>query len=232
MNFIVLWLATSAVSFLLEIINESRMFKGAADAGYMIDVRRLSESADQICPNGAKTLLLSMLIPVLNIMLVFQRIVYYNDLSPILFAQLNTIGVLEEMTEIEKQEYLRKPTKLNALLMLLKKEIRVAKAKSIKISIDNEKSETFHKTNESVDDNTILKIECDASRLTKDEKKVVDALSNNDNLDLSRSLEDKNAKFAIHIQKLEGLKNEQYVIHKTPSKSRSTLTKRKKLIKF
>lgn len=43
MEFLALWLGTCVASFGMEITNELRMFKDAADAGYKIDVKRLSE---------------------------------------------------------------------------------------------------------------------------------------------------------------------------------------------
>lgn len=225
MEFLVLWIGTSITSFCMEMANELRMFKDVADAGYKIDTRRLSNLSKQLNPNASKATLLSMLIPIFNIMQVFQRTVQYNNARPMILDQLNVMDALEEMSEIEKLEYQKKPTGLNALLIPLKAKIRLSKAASIKIETDTEKSEIFYEMDDSLENITILKVNGDASRLTVDEqkKKVIEAwkiivsagmekygdeesftnaLRNNTNLDLSHSLDDKKEEVAKPIQKL------------------------------
>ena len=225
MELLVLWLGTSITSFCMEMANELRMFKDVADAGYKIDIRRLSDLSKQLNPNASKATLLSMLIPIFNIMQVFQRTVQYNNARPMILDQLNVMDALEEMSEIEKQEYQKKPTGLNALLIPLKAEIRISKAASIKIETDTEKSEIFYEMDDSLENITILKVNGDASRLTVDEqkKKVIEAwknivsagmekygdkesfanaLRNNTNLDLSHSSDDKKEEVAKPVQEL------------------------------
>lgn len=225
MELLVLWLGTSITSFCMEMANELRMFKDVADAGYKIDIRRLSDLSKQLNPNASKATLLSMLIPIFNIMQVFQRTVQYNNARPMILDQLNVMDALEEMSEIEKQEYQKKPTGLNALLIPLKAEIRISKAASIKIDTNTEKSEIFYEMDDSLENITILKVNGDASRLTVDEqkKKVIEAwknivsagmekygdkesfanaLRNNTNLDLSHSSVDKNEEVSKPVQEL------------------------------
>lgn len=118
------------------------------------------------------------------------------------------------MSEIEKTEYLKNPTGLNALIVPLKTEIRLSKATSIKLNDGNEHSEIYYEMGESLDDITILKVSGSASRLTVEEqkKKVIEAwktvveagmkkygdaetlvntLKSNTSIDLSDSKEDK-----------------------------------------
>ena len=59
-------------------------------------------------------------------MKVFQKIIEYNNIRPMILDQLNIIDVLEEMSETEKTEYLKNPTGLNAVLILLKSEERLS----------------------------------------------------------------------------------------------------------
>ena len=225
MELLVLWLGTSITSFCMEMANELRMFKNVADAGYKIDIRRLSDLSKKLNPNASKATLLSMLIPIFNIMQVFQRTVQYNNARPMILDQLNVMDALEEMSEIEKQEYQKKPTGLNAFLIPLKAEIRISKAASIKIDTDTEKSEIFYEMDDSLENITILKVNGDASRLTVDEqkKKVIEtwknivsagmekygdkesfanALRNNTNLDLSHSSDYKKEEVAKPVQEL------------------------------
>lgn len=214
MEFLFLWLGTSIASFSMEIINELRLFKDVADAGYKIEVKRLSELGKQLNPNASKATLLSMLIPIFNIMQVFQRAIQYNNIRPMMLDQLNVIDILQEMSEIEKLEYIKKPTGLNALIVSLKSEINLLKAASIKIKDGNKYSEIFYEMGESLDDITILKVNGSASKLTVEEQKkmvakawekfiqagmekygdaeiFINALKNNTNIDFNDSKEDK-----------------------------------------
>lgn len=216
MEFIVLWIITVIASFGLEIKNELRLFKDVADAGYKIDIKRFSELGKMLNPNASSVTKLSMLIPMFNIMQVFQRVIQYNNIRPMVLDQLNAIDVLEEMSEIEKEDYLQNPTGLNALIVPLKLEMRLSKAHSIEFNNDNEGSEIFYEIGESLNDITILKVNGPASMLTVEEqkKKVVealkdlikttiekygdkenffDALKNNNNIVLSDSAEDKSS---------------------------------------
>lgn len=178
MEFLVLWLGTIVASFGLEIANASRMLKDVADAGYKIDMERLSEIYKQINQDVPNATLQSMLIPVLNVMLVFQRTVQYYQFRPMILSQLSLIDALEEMSEIEKTEYLKKPTRLNALIIHTKAETRLLNAKTIQIKDGNDYSEFYYEMGESLDDITILKVSGSASRLTVEEQKkmIIEAL--------------------------------------------------------
>ena len=63
MEILIFWLGTCITSFCMEMVNEIRMSKDVADAGYKIDTKRLSEFNKQINPKGAKKHLISTLIP-------------------------------------------------------------------------------------------------------------------------------------------------------------------------
>ena len=54
-----------------------------------------------------------------------------------LLDQLNAMGVLEEMIAFEKEEYSKKPTAINALIIPLKTEARLANAFKLRITDDN-----------------------------------------------------------------------------------------------
>lgn len=170
-EFLILWLGSIISSFCMEIANELRMFEDVADAGYKIDIKRLSELGKQLNPNASKATFLSMLVPMVNIMLVFQRTIQYSNSRSMILTQLSMMDVLEEMTEIEKEEYLRKPTGLNALLIVLKTEIRLANAVVARFKDGNEISEIFYEPGKLLDDITILKVNGPASRLTVEEQK-------------------------------------------------------------
>jgi len=174
MEFLLFWLGTSVTSFCMEMANELRMFKDVADAGYKIDLKRMSELQKQLVPNASKITFLSMLIPIFNIMQVFKNTIQYNNIRPMILDQLCAINVLEEMSEIEKQEYLKKPTALNALIVPLKIEVRLAKASSINFKEDDVTGEIYFEWNnrKSLSDITILKSTGDISKLSIEEQKI------------------------------------------------------------
>lgn len=242
MEFLVFWVGTSVASFCLEVANELRMFKDVADNGYKIDTKRLSELGEQLNPNGSKIHFLSMLIPIYNMMLVLQRALQYNNCRGLVLDQLRVMDTLEEMSEIEKEEYAKKPTGLNALLVPFKLEIRLANAEHITINENNENSEIFFEIGESLNDITILKVNGDASSLTVqeqkqkvietlktifkaglekygDEESLINALHNNDTIDVSDNEENKKDEETVsqttqelsiseQKQSLKNLKNE------------------------
>ena len=175
MEFLIIWLSTVAVSFGMEIANELRMFKDVADAGYRVDVNRLSELGKQLNPNSVNVTLFSLLMPVVNIMYVFQRAIQYNNVRPMILDQLNVIDVLKEMTELEKIEYLEKPTGLNAAFVTLKSEKPYLNlllyGSSIEINRGDEHSKIYYKTDRKTGEIIILKAIGDASKLTVEEQK-------------------------------------------------------------
>lgn len=177
MELLIFWLGTSIASVGMELANEFRMLKDVADAGYKIDIIRLSELGKQLNPNASKTTLLSMIIPVFNIMKVLENTIQYNNIRPMILDQLNIINVLEEMSEREKQEYLKNPTGLNALLIPLKLEKELEDAFVCNINPENENDKIYYKFGPLlIHDIIILKTTGAASRLTIEEqkKKIID----------------------------------------------------------
>ena len=171
MEMILLWLSTSITSICMEIANELRMYKDLADAGYKIDIKKLGELREQLNPDAPKIDFLSLLIPILNILLVLKRTEEYNNARSMILNELSTMDLLEEMSEIEKEEYSKNPTGLNAFIVQTKMEIRLAKAKKIIINNENEKSELFYEVGNTINDITILKVTGDAAKLTLEEQK-------------------------------------------------------------
>ena len=137
MNYLALWIGTIIGSFGSELVNELRMFKDIADVGYKVDLQKMADFQKKLMPDANKVNLLSMLIPVYNIMKVCQNIINYNNVRLMLLDQLNAMGVLEEMSVYEKEVYSKKPTALNALIIPLKTEIKLANALKLTTTDDN-----------------------------------------------------------------------------------------------
>lgn len=171
MEFLVLWLGTTAASFAMELANEFKIFKDAADAGYKIDTKRLSEFQKQLSPDATKITFLSMLIPLYNVMSVFQRVIQYENARPMILDQLSVTGVLEEMSDYEKKEYSKRPTGLNALIVPLKAESKLSKATKVTINGVFGESVVYCEIDKTSHDINILSVSGPVSRLTVEEQK-------------------------------------------------------------
>lgn len=180
MEIIIIWIATIIASFCMEMYNELRMFKDVADAGYKVDINRIAELGKQLNPDGTKITLMSLLVIGVNMLMVFQRAIEYNNVRPYVLDQLNVIDALEEMSELEKQEYAKNPTSLNALMIIVKKNIEASNAITIKIKDGNEQSEIKFKMGSSLEDITIVSVTGPSARLSEEEQKkqVVETLKN------------------------------------------------------
>lgn len=166
MNFLVLWLGSTAFSFCMEISRELRMFKDVADAGYKLDVEKLSSFIKEFNPDVNKNTILSMLIPIYNIMNAFQNDLNYNKIRYMLLDQLYIMDVLDEMSEYEKKEYQKNPTGLNACLLQIKMKLKLMYATKIEFP---DSSVIYCDIKE--DDIIIYKAEGPISRLSKEEQK-------------------------------------------------------------
>lgn len=173
MEFLGIWLGSCITSFGIEIATSFRMFKDVADAGYKIDIERMDKITKILDPDSSKREFLTMLLPVFNIMHSSFKAIGYNNAKSILLDQLEVLDVLEEMSEIEKQEYQKRPTGLNAILVPLKSELRIAKSQLLIIIRPNFKSKIFYEIGEN-NDITILKVEGDALYFSlEDQKEIV-----------------------------------------------------------
>lgn len=171
MEFLIFWLGTTVASYCMEFANEARMFKDAANAGYKIDVKRLSELGKQLNPNASKTMLLLLMIPILNFGYVIKRTIQYNDIRSNVLDSLNSIGALEEMTDYEKKEYEKKPTTLNAIIIPIKSEIRLSNASTIEYEDGIVTSKIVYEKDAENGEITILQTSGPVSRLCIDEQK-------------------------------------------------------------
>ena len=160
MEFLVLWLA-----------NEFKIFKDAADAGYKINMKRLSEFQKQLSPDATKITFLSMLIPLYNVMSVFQRVIQYENARPMILDQLSVTGVLEEMSDYEKKEYSKRPTGLNAIIVPLKAESKLSKATKVTINGVFGESIVYCEIDKTSHDINILSVSGPVSRLTVEDQK-------------------------------------------------------------
>lgn len=90
-----------------------KMYKDFADCGYKFDSKRLSEVSNSM-PNQTKSICKSF-IPLYNLLLALKETKVYEENKQSFFDFYYSMGILVEMTEDEKNNYLKEPTLLNAI---------------------------------------------------------------------------------------------------------------------
>ena len=66
-----------------------------------------------------------------------------NNIRPMILDQLSALDIIEKMSEMERREYLKNPTTLNALAILSKS--RLSTQMILKIKEGNECGEIYYK---------------------------------------------------------------------------------------
>lgn len=114
MNILLAWLITSAEFLLIDTANSLRIFKTLADQGLKIDYDKFCEFYDNL-NDDSKDCLYKMFIPFYNFYKTYTDIRDYNILYPYLIKEMYTLGLLENMSDFEFQEYQKNPSVINAL---------------------------------------------------------------------------------------------------------------------
>ena len=168
MELVLIYLGTVIASFILELDNGFQMFKDVADAGYKIDIDKMSEFMNKIRNNQKQESLLRIFVPIYNVLRAMQIRMQYIQQRFLVLDQLNVMDCIEEMTEAEKIEYSKKPTGLNAILIPLKANIEISNA--IKIELKDEGT-IWYKFEEKTNEIKIVKAEGPIAKLTLEEQK-------------------------------------------------------------
>lgn len=124
MNIFIMWPITIIMSIIFEFKNEFKMFKDFADIGYKINTDKLTDlSMMSATSNALNASLTAMLIPFFNIGCTLARRKKYEENKELIFEQYLKLGIIEEMSEEEFEEYKKNPTGFNAILVPLKKQV-------------------------------------------------------------------------------------------------------------
>ncbi len=159
MGFLVSYLTTVILSVGMKFASDVRIYKDAADQGYKIlfdmDLFKLP-----------------FLIPLFNIFWVVKNTVEYDrDYRSEVLFYLNEIKALEEMNELEKSEYAKKPSALNAFLVPKKWDRILNSSLCISVDTDKEKGKIFYKFNRLGKNVKIIAATGTFASLTKEEQK-------------------------------------------------------------
>ena len=208
MKILIMWLGSVVASFFMEIGNELRMYKDAADAGYKVNNSKLLEMLGKGRESKPSLSTLFLLTPVINIMFVMKNTLDYNDRRDDLLTQLHVMGALDEMSDYEKSEYAKRPTGLNALLVPFKTMIKLRNANFIEIKDENDiSSKIFFEFDKKSGDINVLEVSGPASKLSYDEQKesvlnaYLDAVESA--FEFIKSLDDKDIKYTYDSESAE-----------------------------
>ena len=168
MNFLILWILTILSSYGVMLYTSFSLIKNIFDNGYKFITKNLEEYGDktQDLPIN-KIFKLSMLIPFYNLFTSFKIMFDYSQYLNRVLLELKTLGIIEEMTEFEKQEYEENPSLKTALIS----QSRLEKAMKITIKEELGESVAYVEVNDK-EELDIIYATGPISRLSKEEQKA------------------------------------------------------------
>jgi len=172
-EFLFFWITSSVLCLSLEVINELRIFKDTADAGYILKFSNFKNLDSINNPYDTKILFLSLLTPIYYLFKVFERTREYNNVRNRILDELYIYDLIEEMTEYEKEEYNKKPTTMNALVMNILKYAKKPQIDTIVIDDSTIYYETIVKNEVTLEiDYKIIKVTGPLSIMNRDKLKI------------------------------------------------------------
>ena len=168
MNFLILWILTILSSYGVMLYTSISLIKNIFDNGYKFITTNLKEYGDkaQDLPIN-KIFKLSMLIPFYNLFTSFKIMFNYSQYPNRILLELKTLGMIEEMTEFEKQEYEKNPSLKTGLIS----QSRLENAMKITIKEELGESVAYVEVNDD-EELDIIYATGPISRLSKEEQKA------------------------------------------------------------
>lgn len=166
MNFLILWVLTIISSYGVVIYSSINLMKNVYDEGYKFNKEILKDFSNKMqdLPFN-KIFKLSMLIPFYNLFTSFKIMFDYSQYLNRVLLELKTLGIIEEMTEFEKQEYEKNPSIKTALIS----QSRLEKAMKIAIKEELGESVAYVEVNDN-EELDIIYATGPISRLSKEER--------------------------------------------------------------
>ncbi len=155
MSFIGLWITTTVTSYIMDLSLGLKLFKDLADQGYKINIERYKELMQELKIDNSSKII--KFIPFLNILNEMKKSYEYNQQRDMIFNSMDILDLLEEMTDLEKDEYRKKPTGWTTLILPIKVDMRLSKADKIACNIEGSKYEIYYEKDPNTGKATILK---------------------------------------------------------------------------
>lgn len=125
------YISTVIVSIIMKYQLTMQMFKDIADIGYKINIDKIKDIGNQLEINTNNQNKINLFIPIYNLVSLLEEYEAYYKNRNEMFNTLNIMGLLEEMTEEEIEEYNKKRTGFHAISMEAKKYMRLQEAITI-----------------------------------------------------------------------------------------------------
>lgn len=109
-------LASAGVTFYKEVL----MFKDVADAGYLVDLKRMGELDDKIKEETKSNSFAMIFFPFFGILFSLSNLAKYYQFRGQVLNQLNLFDSLRRMPDYLYKEYAKNPSMLNAFMTVLK----------------------------------------------------------------------------------------------------------------
>lgn len=173
MGFLTIWIGTTIMSFIIDVGNKLRLYKDLADNGYKMNFSKTKNVASNLDPEGANIAFISKFIPIYNVLMTIGHTIEYNNSKEGIVRNLQILGLLEEMSDEEKEDYSKKPTGLNAYLVPIKSTVRKESEITFTIEVENETSEIIYNIKNDHHDIDILRVSGKMSEMPIDELKAL-----------------------------------------------------------
>lgn len=180
MSFIGFWVSSCILSYFMEVISEGRIFKIAADNGYKLDIKNYSKIFKSLSTDQSEKInklnKIMYFIPFFNIVSVFMKNIMLNENADVIISFYINNGILTEMSKEECEEYNKKPTIINSLIVPFKSELNAPEIINITLK-DGSYAEYYIDNKEA--EMKIVKVTGPLSYLSVEEQKKIIIKANN-----------------------------------------------------
>ena len=172
MELFLFYVVSVCLCFGAQIKYELSMFKDIADAGYKVDIKKLS-LLQKDNPLALKKSILSLVTPLWNLIYVTKKISQYSVLREHLFDSLSVMGLLEEMNEWEKKEYQKRPTGMQALMIPIQFQQHLDHSSVFEFEEEMGISKIYYEKAPETKEYLILQVEGPVGRLDEESQKDI-----------------------------------------------------------
>ena len=124
LQFLIIWITTIAATIGADVSLAFKMIKDIADCGYKIKLDRMKEVSEALNPNVKQMNNFIKLIPIINLMKSFSDLVEYSKVRNKVLDEFSVLDCIEEMTDLERESYMLRPTAINAIVIYAKSKIK------------------------------------------------------------------------------------------------------------
>ena len=117
LQFLIIWITTIAATIGADVSLAFKMIKDIADCGYKIKLDRMKEVSEALNPNVKQMNNFIKLIPIINLMKSFSDLVEYSKVRNKVLDEFSVLDCIEEMTDLERESYMLRPTAINAIVI-------------------------------------------------------------------------------------------------------------------